>query len=341
MFDFNDFFNNSFGNRFNNYGYRTQRYNDNRNIILRKLYNDNMNYMCFDCHIQGEMPNFIDIKNGIFLCLKCAQKHSTLPKEISQIISNNLSEMSEENLMILYYSGNKRLYEFMTNQFPGLQKMNFEQKYKSKAMEYYRQLIKSEAFDLRKPIKPNKEEGYMSIYQNENIKRNVEKKKENNKRNCDNDDIFSKLNKTFGGIFGDDNFFDNKYSQTERNSFNKNDKMNNENENKEKEKKEKKEKDKYNKIDSDNTDEDTTDELDDKNNNKKEEKKGSKSPNKKEEKKESKSQNKKEEKKKEINEEKVEKPKYNFEIKPTTNKININQMGYIEMYPDALEIVMS
>ena len=257
MFDFNDFFNNSFGNRFNNYGYRTQRYNDNRNIILRKLYNDNMNYMCFDCHIQGEMPNFIDIKNGIFLCLKCAQKHSTLPKEISQIISNNLSEMSEENLMILYYSGNKRLYEFMTNQFPGLQKMNFEQKYKSKAMEYYRQLIKSEAFDLRKPIIPNKEEGYMSIYQNENIKRNVEKKKENNKRNCDNDDIFSKLNKTFGGIFGDDNFFDNKYSQTERNSFNKNDKMNNENENKEKEKKEK---DKYNKIDSDNTDEDTTDE---------------------------------------------------------------------------------
>ena len=326
MFSFNDFFNNSFGNRYNNYGYRTPRYNDNRSIILRKLYNDNMNYMCFDCHKQGEMPSFIDIKNGIFLCLKCAQNHSSLPKEISQIISNNLREMSEENLMILYYSGNKKLYEFINDEFPGLQKMNFEQKYKTKAMEYYRQLIKAQALDLREPIKPNKREGYMSIYQNENIKRNVEKKKENNKRNIDNDDIFSQLNKTFGGIFGDDNIFENKNCQTERNSFNKNNKVNNENENKEKGKKEK---DKYNKNDSDNTDEDTCDELDDKKNNKVKEKK------------ESKSQNKKDENKNKTKDEKEEKPKLNFEIKPTTDKININQLGNIEMYPDALEISLS
>ena len=326
MFSFNDFFNNSFGNRYNNYGYTTPRYNDNRSIILRKLYNDNMNYMCFDCHKQGEMPSFIDIKNGIFLCLKCAQNHSSLPKEISQIISNNLREMSEENLMILYYSGNKKLYEFINDEFPGLQKMNFEQKYKTKAMEYYRQLIKAQALDLREPIKPNKREGYMSIYQNENIKRNVEKKKENNKRNIDNDDIFSQLNKTFGGIFGDDNIFENKNSQTERNSFNKNNKVNNENENKEKGKKEK---DKYNKNDSDNTDEDTCDELDDKKNNKVKEKK------------ESKSQNKKDENKNKSKDEKEEKPKLNFEIKPTTDKININQLGNIEMYPDALEISLS
>ena len=326
MFSFNDFFNNSFGNRYNNYGYRTPRYNDNRTIILKKLYNDNMNYICFDCHKQGEMPNFIDIKNGIFLCLKCAQNHSSLPKEISQIIPNNLREMSEENLMILYYSGNKKLYEFMANEFPGLQKMNFEQKYKTKAMEYYRQLIKSQAMDLREPIKPNKREGYMSIYQSENIKRNVEKKKENNKRNIDNDDIFSQLNKTFGGIFGDDNIFESKNCQTERNSFNKNNKVNNENENKEKGKKEK---DKYNKNDSDNTDEDTCDELDDKKNNKVKEKK------------ESKSQNKKDENKNKTKDEKEEKPKLNFEIKPTTDKININQLGNIEMYPDALEISLS
>ena len=326
MFSFNDFFNNSFGNRYNNYGYRTPRYNDNRSIILRKLYNDNMNYMCFDCHKQGEMPSFIDIKNGIFLCLKCAQNHSSLPKEISQIISNNLREMSEENLMILYYSGNKKLYEFINDEFPGLQKMNFEQKYKTKAMEYYRQLIKAQALDLREPIKPNKREGYMSIYQNENIKRNVEKKKENNKRNIDNDDIFSQLNKTFGGIFGDDNIFESKNCQTERNSFNKNNKVNNENENKEKGKKEK---DKYNKNDSDNTDEDTCDELDDKKNNKVKENK------------ESKSQNKKDENKNKTKDEKEEKPKLNFEIKPTTDKININQLGNIEMYPDALEISLS
>ena len=195
MFYFNDLFNNGFGN---NYGYRTPR-NDNRSIILRKIYNDSMNYMCFDCHKQGEMPHFIDIKNGIFLCLNCAQKHSSLPKEISQIISNNLREMSEENLMILYYSGNKKLYEFMNEEFPGLKNMSFEQIYTSKAMEYYRQLIKSKAFDLRSPIKPNRNEGYVSIYQKEKINKNNDNiKKQNNVRNNESNDIFSEFNKTFG-----------------------------------------------------------------------------------------------------------------------------------------------
>ena len=299
MFYFNDLFNNGFGN---NYGYRTPRY-DNRSIILRKLYNDSMNYMCFDCHKQGEMPHFIDIKNGIFLCLNCAQKHSSLPKEISQIISNNLREMSEENLMILYYSGNNKLYEFMNEEFPGLKNMSFEQIYTSKAMEYYRQLIKSQAYNLEEPIKPNKREAYISIYEKDLKKKNIRKKDE---RNEINNDLFSNLNNTFGGFFGDNDFFNLRPAQTERNlSKKKNNNLDEDVEMEEEKPNEIKENKESNKNYSDCSDEDTGDE--DKRNNKSFDKKEN------EIKKEEKCDIKNEEIKKEIPK-KIEKPLKNLKL---------------------------
>ena len=43
--------------------------------------------------------------------------------------------MSEENLRLLYYSGNKKLFEFMSEEYP-LEKMTFAKKYKCKAMKF-------------------------------------------------------------------------------------------------------------------------------------------------------------------------------------------------------------
>ena len=81
MYYFNNLFD-GLDNNFDDYGYRTLRYNnDNRQIILRKLYNDDMNYLCFDCHKKVEM-SYIDLKNGIFLCLHYTKKQSSLPKEV-------------------------------------------------------------------------------------------------------------------------------------------------------------------------------------------------------------------------------------------------------------------
>ena len=326
MYYFNNLFD-GLDNNFDDYGYRTQRYNnDNRQIILRKLYNDDMNHLCFDCHKKGEMP-YIDLKNGIFLCFHCAKKHSSLPKEISEIVRNNLREMSEENLRLLYYSGNKKLLEFMSEEYPQLEKMTFLKKYKCKAMEYYRQLIKSQAYNLEEPIKPNKREAYISIYEKDLKKKNIRKKDE---RNEINNDLFSNLNNTFGGFFGDNDFFNLRPAQTERNlSKKKNNNLDEDVEMEEEKPNEIKENKESNKNYSDCSDEDTGDE--DKRNNKSFDKKEN------EIKKEEKCDIKNEEIKKEIPK-KIEKPIEKFEIKPTSDKININQMGCIERYPEALNL---
>ena len=54
----------------------------------------------------------------------------------------------------------------------------------------------------------------MSIYEKDLKKKNIRKKDE---RNEINNDLFSNFNNTFGGFFGDNNFFNLRPVQTERN----------------------------------------------------------------------------------------------------------------------------
>ena len=42
--------------------------NDNHSMILRKIQDDEYNYMCFDCHIELDDLDYFDLKNGVFLC---------------------------------------------------------------------------------------------------------------------------------------------------------------------------------------------------------------------------------------------------------------------------------
>ena len=283
--------------------------NDNKNLILKKLYNDYMNYICFDCHKKNKTLEFIDIKNGIFLCKKCAKKHYYFPKEISEIINKNLREINEENLMILYYSGNKKLFEFINEEFPELANMDIGKIYKTKAMEYYRQLIKSQVFDLIEPKKPNKKEGYISMYYKGNIKK---KNKKNQKRNKNiNNKNCNKFNKQFDILSKEDNFLE-KYIQKKRKI---NDNKLNDDIEKEKGKEnlfENKENMSNNKIISDNSDCETIDE----------------------DKKYKSIENEKDDKDI-IHSNTIDKPIQKCEIHITSNIINLNQKGCIEMYPEA------
>ena len=109
---FDDIFNDY--DPFDAYSYRQPRpqtaslfRNDNRSIILRKLLNDEYNYMCFDCHRELRDLDYFDLKNGIFLCYNCAQEHAKLPKEISQPMTGNIRSLEENDLLLLYYGGNK------------------------------------------------------------------------------------------------------------------------------------------------------------------------------------------------------------------------------------------
>ena len=285
------FFDNLFSdfNPFGSYTYRQPRRevedpfsypSDNKSIILRKIFDDEYNYMCFDCHRETNSLDYFDIKNGIFLCYTCAQKHTQLPKEVR------------------------------------LENMQIKEMYCSKAMDYYRKLIRSKAFDEDEPDMPGKKKGYKSMFYNKinnpspskenqrlrqgrnNEEREREQNNEENNEDNFNDNIFSST------FFGDDLFGRNRRNQNKRHEENNHKKAepaviknNKKEENDEPVNAEKTTFKKINKT------------------------KINESPKKKEEK--------KEETKKEAQKE------INIQIK---NTVTINQIGEINRYPDAMEI---
>lgn len=320
------FFNNLFNDfsPFSNNSYRysrpeTRYPSDNRSIIVRKLLNDEYNYMCFDCRRQINELKYFDLKNGTFLCYNCAIQHSTIPKEISEVLTGDIRKLDERYLLPLYYGGNRNLIEFIRRYYPLLEKMEIKNIYSTKAMDYYRKLIRSKVYNEPEPYLPRKLEGYNSIYKktvsptNEHNYNNINKKNRLNEEEEEekNNDLFRST------IFGD-NFFNRKNNEDEFfkkepaviNNKNNDDDVemkdvnNNENENNkskdsiyedaeginDKDKKFKKEADKY----------------------------------------EKKKENKKKGKEKNIKSNKFEKKK--------ESTLNINQIGEISMYPDALEI---
>ena len=228
------FFDNIFSdfNPFGSYTYRQPMRqdplsypNENRTIMLRKLINDEYNYICFDCHCEINSLDYFDVKNGIFLCYTCAQKHLQIPKEVSLVMTGNIRSLEEKDLLILYYGGNKNLIEFMRRHFPLLENMQIKEKYCTKAMDYYRKLLRSKAFDEDEPDMPGKKKGYKSIYynkinnpspskENQRQTRNIqnrERREEENRENGDLNDLFSTT------FFGDDLFGRNRRNQKRRN----------------------------------------------------------------------------------------------------------------------------
>ena len=84
-----------------------------RSILLKEILSDELNYVCFDCHRNLYRPQNFSINNGIILCNNCALNHSNFPKFISIIKHCNIEELSNEELMLLYYGGNRKLDEFI------------------------------------------------------------------------------------------------------------------------------------------------------------------------------------------------------------------------------------
>ena len=234
------FFDNLFSDfdPFGSYTYRQPRRqdplsypDDNRTIILRKLFDDEYNYMCFDCHCETSSLDYFDVKNGIFLCYTCAQKHTQFPKEVSLVMTGNIRNLEEKDLLLLYYGGNKNLIEFIRRHYPLLENMQKKEMYCSKAMDYYRKLLRSKAFDEEEPEMPGKKKAYKSVFFNKinnqspsrenqrqtrqeenNENMNEDENKENKENNEDNfNDIFSST------FFGDDLFGRNRRNQRKRN----------------------------------------------------------------------------------------------------------------------------
>ena len=80
-------------------------------------------------------------------------------------MTGNLRALDEKDLLLLYYGGNKNLFDFIKRHYPLLENMQAKDKYATKAMEYYRQLLRSKAYDEPEPNMPAKKKAYTSIFQ--------------------------------------------------------------------------------------------------------------------------------------------------------------------------------
>ena len=156
---------------FSNYSYPQCRpeptyTNDNTSIIINNLLRDEYNYYCFDCHRKTNGIKYFDIKNAIFLCYNCAVQHSNMSKEITEIMTGDIHNLDERYLLLLYYGGNQNLTNFIRRNFPLLEKMDKRKIYSTKAMDYYRKLIRAKSYNEPEPYLPRRLEGYNSIFNN-------------------------------------------------------------------------------------------------------------------------------------------------------------------------------
>jgi len=111
--------------------------------IMKYLYDkDYENKLCLEC--KTPLPNFVSINNSIIICGKCAEKHNQLGFNISYIRGIK-DDWDPYLLSYLERGGNSRFIRFSKKY--ELNDMPIEQKFKTKAMEYYRQLVRNNKFN--------------------------------------------------------------------------------------------------------------------------------------------------------------------------------------------------
>ena len=141
---------------------------------LNEILSREGNTSCFDCG--NENPKWASLNNGIILCLKCAGIHRSFGLQISTIRSVQVDSWNEKQVKYLSQGGNNKFKEFLS-EYKIEPSSSFDLKYKSKAAEYYRCMLKNEVekiFDEKYKIvemqKPNLETGIEIIEIKQNDK---------------------------------------------------------------------------------------------------------------------------------------------------------------------------
>ena len=148
---------------------------------IKIILNIPKNNECFEC--SNLYPEFISLNNAIFLCKNCVKNHNNFPKSISNIIKNDLNNLTLKNIQYLCCGGNEKLKQFIQNEFPKLKKFSYQNIYKTYAVDYYRKYLDYLIEGGIKPIKPNKNKAYELLKINNNLKKIKNNKDVNNKIN--------------------------------------------------------------------------------------------------------------------------------------------------------------
>ena len=128
---------------------------------IKILLKEPKNNECFEC--SSSFPKYISLNNGIFICKDCAKNHLNFPKEISDIIKNDLNNLTLKNIQYLCCGGNRKLTEYINREYPNLKKLSPTYFYQTYAMDYYRKYLIYLIEGGLKPIKPNLDKAYELI----------------------------------------------------------------------------------------------------------------------------------------------------------------------------------
>ena len=163
---------------------------------LNEIVSREGNGTCFDCG--AENPKWASINNGILLCLKCAGIHRGFGLQISKIRSLQVDSWTEKQVKFLSQGGNLRFKNFLS-EYNIDPTSSTELKYKSKAAEYYRNVLYNEVekifdelFIANNIPKPDLETGkqIIEIKQNDREINNQFYIGSNNQRQRQNDNSF-------------------------------------------------------------------------------------------------------------------------------------------------------
>ena len=94
----------------------------------------------------------------IFICIDCAHTLKSQCGDVMLIKSLSMASWSSEEIAKLGHGGNLRLKSLMM-QFGVPKELSAHQRYTCKAVEYYRNLIKSELYNVPAPQAPRLDEG--------------------------------------------------------------------------------------------------------------------------------------------------------------------------------------
>ena len=169
---------------------------------IQELIDIEANQKCFDCGQPN--PQWASINNGVFLCLRCAGVHRHLCSDISLICSLQLETWNDKYMMFLKKGGNAQ-YKAALEEYNLHTTNSLEQKYRTKAADFYRktlrQLVEKELnslYEAKEINKPNMEKGNEVLNQEE-LK---EQEEENNEDLLGNQKAKEEPEESFLGFVG-------------------------------------------------------------------------------------------------------------------------------------------
>ena len=169
---------------------------------LQQLITIEANQKCFDCGQPN--PQWASINNGVFLCLRCAGVHKHLCSDISLVRSIQLETWNDKYMMFLKKGGNAQ-YKAALAEYNLHTTNSLEQKYRTKAADYYRktlrQLVEKELntlYEAKEISKPTIDKGN-EVLKQEELK---EQEEESNEDLLGNQKVKEEPEESFFGFVG-------------------------------------------------------------------------------------------------------------------------------------------